>query len=122
MLGLNRVLDSGHTHVHWCGGLAGVIFTILMLIGKLMTDIRLICIAVSPSTIVTKIKTFASHAVALQWSCLSLATSAERSRSGARNRANDSVSKMMPNVSITLVVDAVQAPTRSSDRRSQEYL
>ncbi|KAF6228507.1 hypothetical protein HO133_008237 [Letharia lupina] len=97
----------------------GIIFTILMLIGKLVTGIWLIRIAAPSGTMIAKIKAFLSHLNGPQWSCLGLAKSAKCSKSEARNTANDPGSKPMPDVRIALATDSGQGPRQSSDRPSQ---
>lgn len=58
----------------------GIVFTILTLIGELVTGIWLIRIAAPSGTMATTIKVFLDHLKAPQWSCLGLAEPAKGSK------------------------------------------
>ena len=97
----------------------GVVFTILMLIGKLVTGVWLIRIAVPSDSTATEIKAFLNHLSVPQWSCFGLTRSAKSSKSEAMNAAENSGSKAMPDVCITLTTCGEKGPRQSSDRPSQ---
>ena len=97
----------------------GIVFTILMLIGKLVTGLWLIRIAAPSDTMATKIKAF-RHRLSISLSSnLGLARSADGSKSQARNTADDPGSKAMPDVCIALTTYGERGPRRSSDRPLQ---
>ena len=67
----------------------GIVFTILMLIGKLVTGIWLIRIAAPSGTMATKIKPFLKHLNIPQWGCLGLARRGKGSKPEGGSTADD---------------------------------
>ena len=97
----------------------GIVFTILMLIGKLVTGLWLVRIAAPSDTMATKIKAF-RHRLSIPLSSkLGLAKSANGSKSQARNKADIPGSKAMPDVCIALTTYGERGSRQSSDRLSQ---
>ena len=90
----------------------GIVFSVLMLIGKLITGICLIRIAL-PS-ITTTIKMSAKRLNVPRWSCLNFTNSAQSFKTGTRNSTDSSESKALPNVNIPLATDG------GRDRHSQK--
>lgn len=101
----------------------GVMYTLLMLVGKLVTCMCLVRIAVAPKTMAEMVTTFANHVITLRWNCLNLAKSREYFRSGTMAKADGSELKAMPDVDIALAPDGEQGPTLPSDRPSpKDYI
>lgn len=97
----------------------GIVFTILMLIGKLVTGIWLIRVAAPFGIITTKIKAFLRHLNVSQWNCLKFAVSAKVFKSETSNTTDDPGSRAMPGFRIALTPDGEQGPKRPSRRLSQ---
>ena len=97
----------------------GIVFTTLMLIGKLITGIWLIRITATPDTMATKIKVFLNHLKVPHWSCLGWARHERSPKSEERNTAGDPGSKAMPDVRIAFTTECGQGARQSSDRPSQ---
>ena len=97
----------------------GVVFAILMLIGKLITGIWLVRISGHFATTVTRIKTILNCSNSIRRSCINLAGSAKRLKPKARKTAGTSESKAMPEADDALATDGGQSPLPSSDRHSQ---
>ena len=90
----------------------GIVFTILMLIGKLVTGVWLIRIAASSGTVATKIKAFQKRLNILQWSCLGFTRFANGFKSEAKKTVDEPGSTAEPYVCTT---DDEQRPRQSSD-------
>lgn len=99
----------------------GIVFTILMLIGKLVTGIWLIRIAAPSGTMAIKMKAFLTTLNVTQWSCLGLARSAKGSKSETRNTAKDPGSKVMPDANTALTTYGERGPRLSSDKRAKPF-
>lgn len=67
----------------------GIVFTILMLIGKFVTGIWLIRIATPFRTMAKSIKLFLDHIIAQQWSCMGMERFGECFKSGSKNTTSD---------------------------------
>ena len=91
----------------------GIVFTILMLIGKFVTGIWLIRIAAPSGTMATKIKTFLEHLNILQWSYFKCG---KGFKFEAGSTADDPSSKAMPNDPVALTTECERSLTQSSDR------
>lgn len=97
----------------------GIVFTILMLIGKLVTGIWLIRVAAPFGIITTKIKAFLRHLNVSQWNCLRFPVFAKVFNSETSNTTNDPGPRAMPGVRIALTPDGEQGPKKPSRRLSQ---
>ena len=91
----------------------GIVFTILMLIGKLVTGIWFVRVSAPSGTMAPRIKAFLNRLFALPKSYIKLAESLKGLKSEVENTADSSGSKTMPEVGIAL---AEQDPRQSSDR------
>ena len=94
----------------------GIVFTILMLIGKLVTGIWLIRIAAPSGTRATKIKPFLKQLNIPQWSCLGLARCGHNLEPEGGSTAEDPGSKAVRNVPFTLTTDGERSPRQSIHR------
>ena len=101
----------------------GIVFTILMLIGKFVTGIWLIRIATPSGTMATKIKPFLKRLNIPQWSFLGLGRCGKGPKPETGSTSDDPASKAMPNAPLALTTDREPSSTQSIDRpRSAVYL
>ena len=94
----------------------GIVFTILMLVGKLATGILLIRVAAPSGTNATKVQKIIDRLNAPQWSCWSRATAAKIFSSRGKNTADTANPKAMPDIGIARATISRQSPKQPSDR------
>ena len=94
----------------------GIVFTILMLIGKFVTGIWIIRIATPFLTMAKAINLVLDHIIAPQWSCMGMARFGECFKSGSKNTKSDPQSKATPDVGVALAPESEQCPKRSRER------
>lgn len=93
----------------------GIVFTTLMLIGKLVTGIWLIRIAAPSGTMATKIKALLDDFIAPQWSCMKLIRPVRCFQSGPTSRVERSGLEVVPDVGIAHATDGEQSSKQSSE-------
>lgn len=97
----------------------GIVFTILMLIGKFVTGMWLIRIATPFGTMAKESNLISDRLIPPRWSYMGTARFTKCFKSWSKNTTSGPQPKATPNVGVALAPESEQCPKQSSDRPSQ---